>query len=132
MSDKTLFSRIIDREIPADIIYEDDYCVAFRDINPQAPFHALVVPRKPLAKVADAATDDAELLGRLCLAASNVAREHGHGDAFRMVVNNGAGAGQTVFHLHVHVLHGPGRRLGPGAAASREALRDGAELDFQR
>ena len=114
MSDKTLFDRIIDREIPADIIYEDEYCVAFRDINPQAPFHALVVPRKSLAKVADAVAEDAELLGRLCLAASKVAREHGHGDAFRLVVNNGAGAGQTVFHLHVHVLAGRAFGWPPG------------------
>ena len=106
MSEKTLFSRIIDREIPAQIIYEDDHCIAFRDINPQAPFHALVVPRKPLPRVVDAKAEDTETLGRLLLAAGEVARQHGHGDAFRLAVNNGADAGQTVFHLHVHVLAG--------------------------
>lgn len=114
MTDKTLFSRIIDREIPADILHEDDFSVAFRDINPQAPFHVLVVPRKPLAKVTDAGEDDATILGRLMLTAARVAREHGHGDAFRLVVNSGAGAGQTVFHLHVHVLAGRAFSWPPG------------------
>lgn len=106
MSEKTLFSRIIDREIPAQILYEDEFCIAFRDANPQAPFHALVVPRKPLPRVVDAKAEDTETLGRLLLAAGEVARQQGHGDAFRLAVNNGAGAGQTVFHLHVHVLAG--------------------------
>ena len=114
MSDKTLFTRIIDREIPANVLYEDEFCLAFSDINPQAPFHALVVPRKPIAKVADADGGDAELLGRLLLAAAEVARRNGHGDAFRLAVNNGAGAGQTVFHLHVHVLAGRAFDWPPG------------------
>lgn len=114
MSEKTLFSRIIDREIPADIIYEDAHCIAFRDINPQAPFHALVVPRKPIPKLADASPEDGEVLGRLLLAAAEVARQHGHGDAFRLAVNNGAAAGQTVFHLHVHVLAGRSFAWPPG------------------
>jgi histidine triad (HIT) family protein len=114
MTDKTLFSRIIDREIPADIVHEDEFCVAFRDINPQAPFHVLVVPRKPIAKLADADHEDAEALGKLLLAATRVARDHGHGDAFRLAVNNGAGAGQTVFHLHVHVLAGRAFSWPPG------------------
>jgi histidine triad (HIT) family protein len=110
MSEKTLFSRIIEREIPADILYEDEYCIAFRDINPQAPFHALVVPRKVIPRLVDGAEADALLLGRLLLAAATLARNHGHGEAFRLAVNNGEGAGQTVFHLHVHVL--AGRALG--------------------
>ncbi len=114
MSEKTLFTRIIEREIPADIIYEDTHCVAFRDINPQAPFHALVVPRKPIPKVADATAEDADALGRLMLAAAEVARQHGHGDAFRLAINNGAAVGQTVFHLHVHVLAGRGFSWPPG------------------
>ena len=114
MSEKTLFTRIIDREIPANILYEDEFCIAFSDIAPQAPFHALVVPRKPIQKVADAAIDDAELLGRLLLAAGEVARRHGHGEAFRLAVNNGAAAGQTVFHLHVHVLAGRSFDWPPG------------------
>ncbi len=114
MSEKTLFTRIIEREIPADIIYEDEHCVAFRDINPQAPFHVLVVPRQPIAKVADATAAHAEVLGRLLIAAAEVARQHGHGDAFRLTVNNGAAAGQTVFHLHVHVLAGRSFSWPPG------------------
>ncbi len=114
MSEKTLFTRIIDRELPAEIIYEDDYCVAFRDINPQAPFHALVVPRKPIAMVADATAEDTEMLGKLLLAAAEVARRHGYGEAFRLVVNNGAAVGQTVFHVHVHVLAGRGFSWPPG------------------
>lgn len=114
MSEKTLFTRIIEREIPAEILYEDAHCVAFRDVNPQAPFHALVVPRKPIAKLAEAVPEDAEVLGRLLLAAGEVARMQGHGDAFRVAVNNGAGAGQTVFHLHVHVLAGRSFSWPPG------------------
>ncbi len=114
MSDKTLFTRIIEREIPADIIYEDEHCIAFRDINPQAPLHALVVPRKPVINVAEASPGDADMLGRLLLAAAEVAREHGYRDAFRLVVNNGAAVGQTVFHLHVHVLAGRAFSWPPG------------------
>jgi len=106
MTDKTLFERIIARAIPATILYEDDRCIAFRDINPQAPFHALVVPIKPLPKLSDAATGDGALLGHLLLTAARVAREAGYGESFRLAVNNGAAAGQTVFHLHVHVLAG--------------------------
>lgn len=102
----TLFLKIINREIPADIVYEDDRCVAFRDINPQAPVHVLVVPRKPLAKLSDAGTEDGALLGHLLLVANRVASEQGHGQSYRLVVNNGADAGQSVFHLHVHVLAG--------------------------
>lgn len=104
MSD-TLFSKIIDREIPADIIFEDDQCLAFRDINPQAPTHFLVIPKKPIAKLSDAEAEDQALLGHLLLVASQVAKQEGLED-FRLNVNNGAGASQTVFHLHVHVLGG--------------------------
>ncbi|GAA5133576.1 histidine triad nucleotide-binding protein [Alloalcanivorax gelatiniphagus] len=102
---ETIFSKIIDREIPADIVYEDDQCLAFRDINPQAPVHFLVIPRKPIAKLSDADEGDKDLLGHLLLVAGQVAREQGLED-FRLNVNNGAGASQTVFHLHVHVLGG--------------------------
>jgi histidine triad (HIT) family protein len=105
MSD-TLFSKIIKREIPADIVYEDDRCLAFRDINPQAPVHVLLIPKKPLSKLTDADADDATLLGHMLLAASRVAAEQGVGHAFRLVVNNGAEAGQSVFHLHLHILAG--------------------------
>ena len=102
---ETLFSKIIDREIPADIIFEDDQCLAFRDINPQAPTHFLVIPKKPIPKLSDAEEGDQGLLGRLLLVASRVAEQEGLED-FRLNVNNGAGASQTVFHLHVHVLGG--------------------------
>jgi histidine triad (HIT) family protein len=106
VSEKTLFERIIAREIPAAIIFEDDRCIAFKDINPQAPLHALVVPRQPIPKISDANPPDASLLGHLLLVAAQVARDAGFGEAFRLAINNGAGAGQTVFHLHVHVLAG--------------------------
>lgn len=113
MSD-TLFTRIINREIPADIIYEDDLCLAFRDINPQAPVHILVVPKKPVPRVIDANTDDQSLLGHLLLKAGEIAKNEGHGDAFRLVVNNGEAVGQTVFHLHIHILAGRGFNWPPG------------------
>ncbi|MEE4250144.1 MAG: histidine triad nucleotide-binding protein [Alcanivoracaceae bacterium] len=102
---ETLFSKIIKREIPADIIYEDDDALAFRDINAQAPVHFLVIPKKPIAKLSDAGADDQALLGHLLLVANKVAAQEGLTD-FRLNVNNGAGASQTVFHLHIHVLGG--------------------------
>lgn len=106
MTEKTLFEKIIDREIPAEIVHEDDRCIAIRDINPQAPMHVLVCPKKPLPTVADATAGDAELLGHLLRQAAAIAAQEGYGDAFRLVINNGAAVGQTVFHLHVHVLGG--------------------------
>lgn len=102
----TIFAQIIDRQIPADIVYEDDECLAFRDVNPQAPVHILVIPKQPIARLVEAGADHQALLGRLLLAANQVAREQGVGDAFRLVVNNGAEAGQSVFHLHLHILGG--------------------------
>lgn len=102
---ETLFSKIIKREIPADIIYEDDDALAFRDINAQAPVHFLVIPKKPIAKLSDAQAEDQALLGHLLLVANKVAAQEGLTD-FRLNVNNGAGASQTVFHLHIHVLGG--------------------------
>ena len=106
MNDTTLFSKIIAREIPADIVYEDDLCLAFRDINPQAPLHVLLIPRQPIAKVADAVAQDQALLGHLLLKAGEIAAQQGYREAFRLVINNGADAGQTVFHLHIHILAG--------------------------
>jgi len=110
----TLFGKIIRREIPADIVYEDDLCLAFRDINPQAPTHVLVIPKKEIARLADAGADDQALLGHLMLAAGKIARSLGVADAFRLVVNNGADAGQSVFHLHLHILAGRKLRWPPG------------------
>ena len=106
----TLFTKIIRREIPADVVYEDEQCIAIRDINPQAPAHVLVIPRKEIPRLADATPEDQALLGHLVLAACKVAKILGVGDAFRLVVNNGAEAGQSVFHIHLHILGG--RRLG--------------------
>jgi len=105
MSD-TIFGKIVAGEIPAEFIYEDEHCVAIQDINPQAPVHVLVIPRKAIAKLADAGEEDGELLGQLMLAAGKVARQLGVADAFRLIVNNGEGAGQTVFHLHLHIIAG--------------------------
>jgi len=110
----TIFGKIIRREIPADIVYEDDLCMAIRDVNPQAPIHVLIMPKKPMAKLADAAPADQDLLGHLLLTANKVARDLGVGDAFRLVVNNGARAGQSVFHLHLHVLAGRPLTWPPG------------------
>lgn len=102
---ETIFSKIISKDIPADILYEDDMALAFRDVNPQAPVHFLVIPKKPIEKLSDAQVEDQALLGHLMLVANQVAAEQGLSD-FRLNVNNGAGASQTVFHLHVHVLGG--------------------------
>jgi histidine triad (HIT) family protein len=111
---KTIFAKIIDREIPARIVHEDDLCVAFHDVAPRAPMHVLVVPKKAIAMVSEASQDDRELLGHLMVTAANIARDQGYGDAFRLVVNNGEGAGQTVFHLHVHLLGGRAFSWPPG------------------
>ncbi|WP_353259612.1 histidine triad nucleotide-binding protein [Prochlorothrix hollandica] len=105
MSD-TLFSKIITREIPADIVYEDDLCLAFRDINPQAPTHVLLIPKKPIPKLSEATPDDHALLGHLLLKAKAVAEQLGLDQGFRVVINNGDDGGQTVFHLHLHILGG--------------------------
>jgi len=110
----TLFGKVIRREIPADIVYEDDLCLAFRDINPQAPTHVLLIPKKEIAKLSGADAGDQALLGHMMLAAAKVARQLGVEDAFRLVVNNGAAAGQSVFHLHLHLLAGRKLRWPPG------------------
>ena len=102
-----VFARILQQEIPAEILHEDEHCVAFRDASPQAPVHILIIPRRPIGKLADAGPDDQAALGHLLLTAAELARGQGFADdGYRVVINNGAGAGQTVFHLHVHVLAG--------------------------
>ena len=111
---ETIFAKIIRREIPADIVYEDDKCLAFRDVNPQAPVHILVIPKQPIARLMDAVDDDESLLGHLLLTANKVAADEGIGDAFRVAINNGAGVGQSVFHLHLHVLGGRSFTWPPG------------------
>jgi histidine triad (HIT) family protein len=112
---KTLFERIVAREIPAKIVYEDDLVFAFRDINPQAPVHALIVPKKPIPRVAEAKTEDQQLLGYLLLKAAEVAGKLGlDKGGFRLVINNGADGGETVPHLHVHILGGRYMTWPPG------------------
>lgn len=108
-----VFARILRGEIPAQRLHEDEHCLAFRDVQPQAPLHFLVIPKRPLARLADAGPADAALLGHLLLTAAAVARQLGHPE-HRVVVNNGAAAGQTVFHLHVHVLAGRSLQWPPG------------------
>ena len=111
---ETIFSKIINREIPADIVYEDEKCLAFKDVNPQAPVHILVIPKKTIARIVDAEDEDEALLGHLLLKANQVAKEQGVGEAFRLVVNNGEGVGQSVFHLHIHILAGRSFTWPPG------------------
>jgi len=111
---KTLFEKICEREIPASIVHEDELCVAFKDVNPTAPLHVLVVPRKPMPQLSDAKAEDQGLLGHLLLIANKVAADAGYGSAYRTVINNGAGAGQSVFHLHLHVIAGRPLKWPPG------------------
>lgn len=100
----TIFGKIIRGEIPASKLYEDDLCIAINDIQPRAPVHLLVIPKKPIPRLVDASDEDQALLGHLMLVARQLAVQHGCGDAFRLLINNGEGVGQTVFHLHLHVL----------------------------
>jgi len=107
---ETIFSKIIRREIPADIVYENDDVLAFRDLNPQAPVHVLFIPKQSLATLNDVTASQAELLGKLLLAAADYAKQEGFADqGYRTVINCNEDGGQTVFHLHVHLL--AGRRL---------------------
>lgn len=112
---ETIFTKIINREIPADILYEDDDVLAFSDVNPQAPVHFLVIPKQPIATVNDIQPDDAELVGKLVLAAKKLAKEKGiEEEGYRLVMNCNEGAGQTVFHIHLHVLGGRALTWPPG------------------
>jgi histidine triad (HIT) family protein len=110
----TIFKKIIDKQIPADIVHEDDRCLAFRDISPQAPTHVLVIPKKEIVRVSDATAEDAELLGHLLVVAGKIATQLGLQDGFRLVINNGPQAGQSVDHLHVHILGGRALKWPPG------------------
>lgn len=111
----TLFERIINREVPAQIIHEDDQCVAIRDINPQAPVHVLVIPKKPIARLGEAAAGDAAVLGHLLLIAAAIAKREGIEESgYRVVLNQGRHAGESVPHLHVHLLGGRQMKWPPG------------------
>ena len=102
----TLFEKIIKREIPADIIFEDELTIVIKDINPIAPIHLLIIPKKKIEKISDASENDKALLGHLMFVAGEVARELDLKESFRLIVNNGEDAGQTVFHLHIHLIAG--------------------------
>ncbi|MEK9943928.1 MAG: histidine triad nucleotide-binding protein [Gammaproteobacteria bacterium] len=110
----TLFEKIINREIPADIVYEDELSLAFKDINPQAPVHILIIPKKPIEKLSDANIEDQALLGHLMLVAGKIAEQLNLDNTFRIIINNGAGAGQSVFHLHLHLMSGRPLSWPPG------------------
>jgi histidine triad (HIT) family protein len=112
---KTLFEKIVARELPAQIVFEDDLVFAIRDINPQAPVHLLVIPKKPVARIAEAVPDDHKLLGHLLLKAAEVADKEGlKKSGYRLVINNGPDAGEAVPHLHVHILGGRHMKWPPG------------------
>ncbi len=104
MAQETIFSKIIQRQIPADIVYEDDLALAFKDVNPQAPVHILVIPKQRVTKLEDAEPQDQNLLGHLLLTAKHVAQQAGLTNGYRIVINNGLDGGQTVDHLHLHIL----------------------------
>jgi histidine triad (HIT) family protein len=111
----TLFERIIKREVPAQIIYEDSQCVAIRDINPKAPVHILIIPRTVVPRLGQATTEHAALLGHLLLTAATIARDEGiESTGYRVVINHGAQAGESVPHLHVHLLGGRQMKWPPG------------------
>jgi histidine triad (HIT) family protein len=110
----TIFQKIIDRQIPADIVYDDDQCLAFRDIHPQAATHILIIPRKPIPSLAHAAPEDQALLGHLLLVASKLAAQMQLTEGYRTVINCGPHGGQTVDHLHIHLLGGRALGWPPG------------------
>jgi len=114
VAEKTIFGKIIDREIPADIVYEDELCLAFRDINPQAPTHLVVIPKKEIASVDDITDEDEVLVGHLFLSMRRIAAEQDITGGYRVVTNCGRDAGQEVMHLHFHMLAGRGFRWPPG------------------
>lgn len=114
MAEKTLFQRIADREIPANLVYEDERCIAFRDIDPKAPTHILIVPRKPIPTLNDLTEADEGLVGHLFLVAKELAEREGLKNGYRTVINCGPEAGQSVYHIHLHLLGGRGMAWPPG------------------
>jgi len=111
---ETIFSKIIRREVPADIVYEDDLVLAFKDVEPKAPIHILLIPKKPIPQLAAAESQDHALMGHLLLTAKRVAEQVGLNQGYRVVINNGADGGQTVDHLHLHILGGRQMDWPPG------------------
>ena len=113
MSD-SLFTKIKNKEIPGNVIYEDDKCFALEDINPQAPVHILIIPHKEIAKISDSTREDKELLGHLLLVSKTIAQKYELNNNYRLIINNGTGAGQSVFHIHVHLMGGRSLDWPPG------------------
>ena len=113
MSD-SIFTKIKNKEIPGSIIYEDDKCFALEDINPQAPIHILIIPHKEIAKISDCTPEDKELLGHLLIVSKTIAQKYELENNYRLIINNGAGAGQSVFHIHVHLMGGRSLDWPPG------------------
>lgn len=111
---ETIFQKIIDKEIPAEIVYEDDLCIAFKDIKPAAPIHLIVIPKKPIESVDDVAEEDEAVVGHLFVAMGKIAKQQGIDRGYRVVTNNGRDAGQEVMHLHFHMLAGRGFSWPPG------------------
>ena len=111
---KSIFTKILDGDIPGDILFEDEMCFAIKDINPQAPIHILIIPKKPVEKLSDAESGDKEMLGHLLLVSKAIANKQGLDDNYRLIINNGAKAGQSVFHIHVHLLGGRSLNWPPG------------------
>jgi len=111
---ETIFSKIIRKEIPANIVYEDDLALAFTDVNPQAPVHILIIPKKPIVNLATAEPEDQALLGHLLLTVQKVAEQAGLENGYRVVMNTGVDGGQTVYHLHIHILGGRSMSWPPG------------------
>ena len=103
---KTIFEKIIDRELPSKIVYEDEKCIAIEDISPKAPIHILIIPKKPIKMLSKVSAADQDLLGHLMIVTKQISEELNVQDAFNILINNGAEAGQTVFHLHIHLLAG--------------------------
>lgn len=114
MSSDTIFGRIIRREIPATIVHEDDLCLVIQDINPQAPVHLLVIPKEPIPRISQAQPEHQALLGHLLLTAQRVAQAHQLTEGYRLVINDGSQGGQTVYHLHLHLLGGRDLGWPPG------------------
>ncbi|KAK7086076.1 Histidine triad nucleotide-binding protein 2, mitochondrial [Halocaridina rubra] len=110
----TIFDKILDRTIPADIVYEDDQCLAFRDVSPQAPVHILVIPKRRISMLSDAKETDEKLLGHLLLAVTKVAAQEKLDNGYRIVINNGKDGAQSVYHLHIHILGGRQMSWPPG------------------
>ncbi|MCP4782254.1 MAG: histidine triad nucleotide-binding protein [Fuerstiella sp.] len=110
----TIFAKIINGDIPADIVYEDEHCLAFRDVSPQAPTHVLLIPRKPIESLDHLTPDDSALVGHLLMTVPEVAKKLGVSDGYRTVINTGEHGGQSVFHLHIHILAGRPLTWPPG------------------